>query len=117
MSKKGDVRVLVIDDEESIRKMLRVCLEGAGYGVTLAPTGESGVAAAGDEAELCVRDRGPGLPPEVEARLFDRDGGPGLFLAREIVEAHGGRIAVDSAPGHGSTFTISLPVHEGEERT
>ncbi len=46
MSKKGDVRVLVIDDEESIRKMLRVCLEGAGYGVTLAPTGETGVAAA-----------------------------------------------------------------------
>jgi two-component system, NtrC family, response regulator AlgB len=46
MSKKGDVRVLVIDDEESIRKMLRVCLEGAGYRVTLAPTGEAGVAAA-----------------------------------------------------------------------
>ena len=46
MSKKGDVRVLVIDDEESIRKMLRVCLEGAGYRVTLAPSGEAGVAAA-----------------------------------------------------------------------
>ncbi len=46
MSKKGDVRVLVIDDEESIRKMLRVCLEGAGYRVTLAPTGEAGVSAA-----------------------------------------------------------------------
>jgi NtrC-family two-component system response regulator AlgB len=36
----------VIDDEESIRKMLRLCLEGAGYRVTLAPTGEAGVAAA-----------------------------------------------------------------------
>jgi NtrC-family two-component system response regulator AlgB len=46
MSKKGQVRVLVIDDEESIRKMLRVCLEGAGYQVTLAPSGEAGVAAA-----------------------------------------------------------------------
>jgi NtrC-family two-component system response regulator AlgB len=46
MNKKGDVRVLVIDDEESIRKMLRVCLEGAGFRVTLAPTGEAGVAAA-----------------------------------------------------------------------
>ncbi|MEO7331962.1 MAG: sigma-54 dependent transcriptional regulator [Minicystis sp.] len=44
MSKK--VRVLVVDDEESIRKMLRVCLEGAGYQVTLAPSGEAGVAAA-----------------------------------------------------------------------
>jgi NtrC-family two-component system response regulator AlgB len=46
MSKKGQVRVLVVDDEESIRKMLRVCLEGAGYQVTLAPSGEAGVAAA-----------------------------------------------------------------------
>jgi NtrC-family two-component system response regulator AlgB len=46
MSKKGEVRVLVIDDEESIRKMLRVCLEGAGYRVTLAANGEAGVAAA-----------------------------------------------------------------------
>jgi NtrC-family two-component system response regulator AlgB len=46
MSKKGEARVLVIDDEESIRKMLRVCLEGAGYRVTLAESGEAGVAAA-----------------------------------------------------------------------
>ena len=40
------VRVLVIDDEESIRKTLRICLEGAGYEVTLAASGEAGVAAA-----------------------------------------------------------------------
>jgi two-component system, NtrC family, response regulator AlgB len=46
MGKKGDVRVLVVDDEESIRKMLRICLEGAGYQVSQAPTGESAVALA-----------------------------------------------------------------------
>ncbi|MFT3769763.1 MAG: sigma-54 dependent transcriptional regulator [Minicystis sp.] len=46
MSKKGEGRILVVDDEESIRKMLRMCLEGAGYDVTLAPTGEAAVAAA-----------------------------------------------------------------------
>ncbi len=46
MTKKSEVRILVVDDEESIRKMLRLCLEGAGYRVTLAPTGEAGVAAA-----------------------------------------------------------------------
>jgi two-component system, NtrC family, response regulator AlgB len=44
--KESDVRVLVVDDEESIRKMLRMCLEGAGYKVALAPNGEAGVAAA-----------------------------------------------------------------------
>lgn len=64
----------------------------------------------GGEAELSVRDRGPGLRPEVAARIFERDGGAALFLAREIVEAHGGRIAVESTPGQGSTFTIALPV-------
>ena len=46
MGKKGEVRVLVVDDEESIRRMLRLCLEGAGYRVTLAPSGEAAVAAA-----------------------------------------------------------------------
>ncbi len=46
MSKMRDVRVLVIDDEESIRRMLRLCLESAGCRVTLAPSGEAGIAAA-----------------------------------------------------------------------
>ncbi len=46
MSKKDEGRVLVVDDEESIRRMLRLCLEGAGYQVTLAPTGEAAVTAA-----------------------------------------------------------------------
>jgi NtrC-family two-component system response regulator AlgB len=46
MSGNGDVRVLVIDDEASIRTTLRVCLESAGYRVTVAPSGEAGLVAA-----------------------------------------------------------------------
>jgi signal transduction histidine kinase len=71
------------------------------------------VGARSDQAELVVRDRGPGLEPTVEACIFERDGGPGLFLAREIVEAHGGRIGVTSArqgPERGSMFTLTLPL-------
>ena len=44
--KPGAARVLVVDDEEPIRKMLRICLEGAGHEVALASSGEAGVAAA-----------------------------------------------------------------------
>jgi signal transduction histidine kinase len=67
-------------------------------------------------AEISVTDRGPGLDPEVQGRIFHREGGPGLLLAREIVEAHGGSIAVASAPGRGSTFTVSLPAMHDDER-
>jgi signal transduction histidine kinase len=61
------------------------------------------------EAELTITDEGPGMPKDVADRLFDRSVGLGLFLAREIVEAHGGTIDVDSEVSHGSTFTIKLP--------
>jgi signal transduction histidine kinase len=83
---------------------LRYSPRGATIDVTLARA-----ARTRDAAELRIRDRGPGVAPETRARLFARDGGPGLFLAREIVEAHGGRIRVGSKPGRGSIFTVTLP--------
>ncbi len=69
-----------------------------------------------------VTDRGPGIPPEELARLFERyfrgaagrergEGvGLGLYITRRLVEAHGGRIWVESQVGVGSTFSFSLPV-------
>lgn len=66
----------------------------------------------GGEAIFAIRDRGPGLSAEAAARIFDRQGGRGLFLAREIVEAHGGTIAVRSTEGLGSSFEITLPAAE-----
>jgi signal transduction histidine kinase len=64
-----------------------------------------------------VRDNGVGIPPDRLARIFDpyyttRAGGTGLGLAtvKRIVEAHGGRIQVDSTPNVGSTFTLRFPV-------
>jgi signal transduction histidine kinase len=73
---------------------------------------------------IYVRDPGVGLSERDRERVFERfyrvDGalsrktqgtGLGLFLAKAIVEAHGGQIGVDSQLGHGSTFYFSLPLH------
>jgi signal transduction histidine kinase len=73
------------------------------------------------EAVVCVRDQGPGIPPEEIPQLFQRfyrvkagkkaEGlGLGLYIARLIVEAHGGRIWVESEVGQGSSFCFSLPI-------
>jgi two-component system sensor histidine kinase PilS (NtrC family) len=66
--------------------------------------------------EIVVRDAGVGMPPEVLERIFDpffttKTEGTGLGLAtvHRIVEAHGGSLRVESAPGLGSTFRVRLP--------
>ena len=78
----------------------------------------------GHGAALRVRDTGSGIPedelPRIWGRLFRGDSsratrglGLGLSLVKAIVEAHGGSVGVSSEPGHGSTFTVSLPVQSG----
>jgi two-component system, OmpR family, sensor histidine kinase VicK len=72
------------------------------------------------EALVSIQDSGPGIDPEHLPHLFDRfyransrsSGlGLGLYISRILVDAHGGRIWVESRPGHGSTFTVALPLH------
>ncbi|HSM36122.1 MAG TPA: HAMP domain-containing sensor histidine kinase [Longimicrobiales bacterium] len=76
------------------------------------------------ELVLAVRDHGVGMKPEETARVFERfyrggdeltravkGTGLGLALVKRIVDAHGGRVLVASAPGEGSTFSIRLPVN------
>ena len=75
-----------------------------------------------DETVVSVVDQGDGIPPEELSRLFQRftrgRAGPkadvaglglGLYIARLIVEAHGGRVWAESTVGSGSTFSFSLP--------
>jgi two-component system nitrogen regulation sensor histidine kinase NtrY len=75
-----------------------------------------GTATDADDAVLFVEDTGPGLAPDVRARLFEpyfstKSSGTGLGLAivRRSVEAHGGRIDIESTAGRGTAFRIRLP--------
>ncbi len=77
----------------------------------------------GDRVLVSVRDRGIGIPKSEQKRIFEKfyrvetsvihttkGSGLGLALVQHIAEAHGGHVDVVSAPGEGSTFTLSLPV-------
>jgi signal transduction histidine kinase len=88
---------------------------GAGQRIDVSVSSEDGM------GKLSVTDRGPGISPEDQARIFgkferavpDRHYGGlglGLWIARQIVEAHGGTIHVKSEAGKGSTFSVVLPL-------
>lgn len=76
---------------------------------------------AGDQAILAVADQGVGVSPAQQRQLFQpfsrlqqvpgvAGSGLGLYIAQAIATAHGGRISVQSNPGQGSTFSVSLPI-------
>ena len=119
----GDLeQVEILGDPDRLKQLLFNLVDNAcrytpaGGTVTLALSEQDGT------ASLSVRDTGPGIPSDELPRIFERFyradharsrevGGTGLGLAisQVIAEAHGGRIAVDSRVGEGSTFTVYLP--------
>jgi len=77
-----------------------------------------------EHVEIEVADNGKGIPAEVLPRIFDpffttkdvgKGTGLGLSIAYKIIEAHGGKIRVDTRPGAGTRFTVRLPVHPPAE--
>jgi signal transduction histidine kinase len=112
------------------RKLKQVMLNLLSNAVKFTPGGGSVSVVAKQvdgTAEIAVSDTGVGIAPEDQEAIFEafrqvgtdvtrkREGtGLGLALARRFVELHGGTIRVASAPGKGSTFTVTLPIRHGE---
>src|SRR5271166_3334332 len=97
-----------------IGNALRYTPEGGTIQVAAGPAGT-------DFARIEVTDTGPGIAPEIRDHIFERfvqygangyapgSAGLGLAIVKDIVEAHGGRIFVESNNGHGSRFIVQLP--------
>jgi signal transduction histidine kinase len=128
-----DLRVDVADDlpigRGDERRLTQVLLNLVGNAIKFTDAGsvEISARAAGEAFELSVIDTGPGIDPAHQERIFDafqqvdnsstrQKGGTGLGLAisRRIVQMHGGTIAVQSAPGLGSTFRLIVPIRVAE---
>jgi signal transduction histidine kinase len=116
-------QALVRGDADLLKQLLLNLVDNA---LTYTPPGGQvalALSVADGHARLAVQDTGPGIAPADLARIFERfyrldrarsrrsgGAGLGLAIARWIAEAHGGRIEVQSTVGHGSTFTVVLPL-------
>ncbi|MBD2449497.1 HAMP domain-containing histidine kinase [Nostoc sp. FACHB-152] len=112
----------IYGDELEIRRVLQNLLENAVRVSEPNKTIFLEVAAyQANQVQVSVRDQGLGISPQEKERLFHRfiqgrtrsgKSGLGLYLCRQIVEAHGGSIGVESSVGEGSMFWFTLPVNQ-----
>jgi two-component system OmpR family sensor kinase len=126
----------VLGDEGRLRQVVTNLLSNAlthtpdGTPVAVSVAAAPGSDGAPGTVRLTVADRGPGLAPEDRSRVFERfyrvdrsrsraagGNGLGLSIVAALVAAHGGRVGVDSAPGHGSRFMVDLPRRESPGRS
>jgi signal transduction histidine kinase len=117
-----------IADERRVRQVLFNLLSNA---VGFSPPGERVTLTAERAADAIVfkvTDRGPGIPPDMQDKVFEwfetnttgsrhRGAGLGLSLVRSFVELHGGRVDIDSAAGRGTTVICTFPLDQAARRT
>jgi signal transduction histidine kinase len=114
----------------------RIIINLAGNAVELSPTGSKltvsgALSEDGRSVVISIQDEGPGIPPEYQARIFDKffqagsrkesakkmSVGLGLAFCKLAVDAHGGDIWVESQPGEGACFSFSLPLSQEPTRS
>ena len=105
-------------DADLLTQVLTNLLQNAGRHTE---NGAVTISAARTDHEIAVevRDTGRGISPQLLPHVFERgvstDGtGFGLYLCKTVVESHGGRILIESAPGKGTAVCFTLPIYEGQ---
>lgn len=118
---------VILADETRIEQVLSNLISNS---IKYAPGGEIRITGQvrADNVMICVSDEGPGIAPEDIPHIFDRfyrapemarqtkGAGLGLYLTRAIIEAHGGRIWVDTVPGTGTRICFTLPISSSEDK-
>ncbi|MDP2653333.1 MAG: ATP-binding protein [Candidatus Omnitrophota bacterium] len=126
LSKRLDVRLMlprelltVKADPLHLRRLFLNLLDNALKFTPAGGTIDISARAEGENVVVSVADTGPGIPPELMPKLFERffrgdesvDGcGLGLSIVRSIAKIHNGTIDIDSQPGRGTTFFVTLPL-------
>jgi signal transduction histidine kinase len=116
----------VLGDRDAVKQVLLILLDNAARHTQRGTAVEISTEALDGKVAIHVADSGPGIAPSVRPHIFERfyrgevsrsgqGAGLGLAIAKELVELQGGTITATSQPGHGATFTVTLPaVAEGE---
>jgi heavy metal sensor kinase len=125
----NEVQVTVLGDRDLLKQLVLNLVDNA---IKYSPPNTDvtvSLYATGDEVQIVVGDRGPGIPPEQLEQIFERfyrvsgaqsrtvgGAGIGLAISRWIAQAHGGDIRVESDVGAGSRFIVVLPLSRLEQR-
>jgi two-component system phosphate regulon sensor histidine kinase PhoR len=117
------VSLVAMADNDRIRQVISNLVDNAiKYGRPGGTTTVTGSRLPNGQIEIIVADDGPGIPPDSQERIFERfyrvdkarsreQGGTGLGLAivKHVMQAHGGEVRLESEPGNGSRFILTLP--------
>ena len=114
------VDAIALGDRDALKQVLLILVDNAVLHTSPGITVEITAASVDGQVAVSVHDTGPGIAPEALPHIFERfyrgqvsrsgaSTGLGLAIAKELVEAQGGTIAVESEEGRGSTFVVTLP--------